>query len=45
MKGVEGKIHQCKKKLQWWSRMVFGNIIRSLKDKKEKLRKAEDLEI
>ncbi|KAK9984667.1 hypothetical protein SO802_034192 [Lithocarpus litseifolius] len=45
MNQVEGKIQECQEKLSHWSWLNFGNITRSLKEKKEQLRKAEEVAI
>ena len=45
MSRVEGKISHCQAKLKWWSRIAIGNITRLLKEKKELLRKAEEVAI
>ena len=42
---VESKIGYCQSKLKWWSRVAIGNITWQLKEKKEQLRKAEDVAI
>lgn len=31
--------------MQWWSRVVFGNVIHSLKEEKDQLPKAEQMPI
>ena len=38
---VEGKIKECQEKLKQWSCVSFGSITRSLKEKKQQLRQAE----
>ena len=38
---VEGKIKECQEKLKQWSRVSFGSITWSLKEKKQQLRQAE----
>ena len=37
MAQVEGKIKGCQAKLRQWSRTSFGNITRSLQEKKQQL--------
>ena len=34
MSRVEGKVERCCKNLKWWSKVAFGNVIRSLRRKK-----------
>ena len=38
---VEGKIKECQVKLKQWSRVSFGSITRTLKEKKQQLRQAK----
>ena len=45
MEQVKGKIQECQAKLTQWSQLSFGNITWLLKEKKEQLRKAEELAI
>ena len=42
MSRVEGKVDRCHKNLEWWSKVAFGNVTRSLRMKKELLRLAEE---
>ena len=42
MSRVEGKVDRCRKNLKWWSKVAFGNVTRSLREKKELLRLAEE---
>ena len=42
---VEGKIQECQAKLNQWSRVSFGNITQTLKEKKEQLRWVEEMGI
>ena len=42
MSRVEGKVDRCHKILKWWSKVAFGNVTRSLREKKELLRLAEE---
>ena len=42
MSRVEGKVDRCRKNLRWWSKVAFGNVTRSLREKKELLRLAEE---
>ena len=39
---VEEKLKQCQTKLQWLNRVSFGNIVRSLVDKKSALKLADN---
>ena len=45
MEQVEGKLKRCQLNLTWWSRNSFGNVIKQLKEKKEKLRREEEAAI
>lgn len=38
---VEENLKQCQVKLRWWSRVSFGNIVRSLVKKRNLLKKDE----
>ena len=42
MSRVEGKVERCCKILKWPRKVRFGNVIRSLREKKELLRVAEE---
>ena len=42
MSRVKGKVERCCKNLKWPSKVHFGNVIRSLREKKELLRVAEE---
>ena len=42
MSRVEGKVERCCKNLKWSSKVRFGNVIRSLREKKELLRVVEE---
>lgn len=40
MKRVEGKILRCQSTLMWWSLLVFGNVLKKLREiKNEQLKK------
>ena len=45
MERVEGKIKKYQFRLQQWSSVVFGNVICSLKEKKDQLPKAKQMAI
>ena len=34
MSRVEGKVERCHKNLKWWSKVAFGNVTQSLREKK-----------
>ena len=42
MSRVEGKVERCRKNLKWWSKVAFGNVIRSLREKKDLLKVAKE---
>ena len=42
MSRVEGKVERCHKNLKWWSKVAFGNVTRSLREKKDLLRVAKE---
>lgn len=42
MSRVEEKVDWCRRNLKWWSKFAFGNMIRSLREKKDKLRSADE---
>lgn len=42
---MEEQILRCQAELKWWSRSIFGNILKQLKEKRKQLKEAEEVAI